>query len=206
MKFFKAIFKKTRQVRKGDFFNSSHYELDNLLCGTGTSEILKSEINIIDYPFKPSQVYPNRLIQASEIDALSFDSYPPLINIQNEVIFISREHSNSLELFMERNNINSFKPSRTWSWILEPYLDTEYTSENHKRIIKLLSTKKIHEAELDKIRNEIKNQMLKYNFDTMLWEWGDLGVSDVLAAMRVKYNDIEFRDFFKRAMEIQLRR
>ncbi|WP_417608240.1 hypothetical protein [Owenweeksia hongkongensis] len=205
MNFLKALCKKTQQIRKGAFFNSSHYELENLLCGIGTSEILKSEIRIIDYPFKPSKVYPNRLIQASEIDAISFDSYPPLLKIQNEVVFISRENSNSLKLFMKRNGINSFEPSRTWSWILEPYLDTEYTVENHKRIIKLLSTKKIHEVELSKIRSEIKNQMFKYNFDTMLWEWGGLDLSDVLAAMRVKYNDEDFRDFYKRAMEIQLR-
>ncbi|WP_417602278.1 hypothetical protein [Owenweeksia hongkongensis] len=111
MNFLKALFKKTQQIRKGAFFNSSHYELDNLLCGIGTSEILKSEIRIIDYPFKPSKVYPNRLIQASEIDAISFDSYPPLLKIQNEVVFISREHSNSLKLFMKRNGINSFEPS-----------------------------------------------------------------------------------------------
>ncbi|WP_417602277.1 hypothetical protein [Owenweeksia hongkongensis] len=47
--------------------------------------------------------------------------------------------------------------------------------------------------------------MLKYNFDTMLWEWGGLDLSDVLAAMRVKYNDEDFGNFYKQAMEIQLR-
>ena len=39
----------------------------------------------------------------------------------------------------------------------------------------------------------------------MLWDWGVLGLSDVLGAMRVKYNKEEFVDFYNRAMEIQLR-
>ena len=59
--------------------------------------------------------------------------------------------------------------------------------------------------EIDTIRHEVKEQMLKYNFDTMLWEWGGLGLSDVLSAMRVKYDKEKFVDFYNRAMEIQLR-
>ena len=45
--------------------------------------------------------------------------------------------------------------------------------------------------------------MLKYNFDTMLWEWISLGLPDVLQAMRVKYSDEEFEEFYKRAMTIE---
>ena len=63
----------------------------------------------------------------------------------------------------------------------------------------------ISNDEINSIRNEVKDQMMKYNFDTMLWEWGGLGLEDVLAAMRAKYNKVKFDDFFKRAMEIQFR-
>ncbi len=38
--------------------------------------------------------------------------------------------------------------------------------------------------------------MSKFNFKTMLWEWGDLGLNDVLAAMCVKYDKKEFEDFY----------
>lgn len=205
MKFLKAFFNKAKHLRKGAFFNSSQIEMDNFLCGIGESEILESEIRITDYPFKPSQAYPSRIFQASEIDAISFNSYPPLLKVNDEVIFISREHSNSLKLFITRNQVSTFEPTRNWSRILEPFLDTEYTPSNHDKILQLLSANNILENELILIREEVRSQMLKYNFDTMLWEWGDLALSDVLAAMRVKYNEEDFQDFFKRAMEIQLR-
>lgn len=69
----------------------------------------------------------------------------------------------------------------------------------------LLSENGISNEEVKNIRNEVKNQMIKYNFDTMLWEWGGLGLEDVLAAMRAKYNDKKFSEFYKRAMEIRFR-
>jgi hypothetical protein len=54
------------------------------------------------------------------------------------------------------------------------------------------------------LRAEVENQMLKYNFDTMLWEWGGFGASDVLRAMRTKYNKNEFSDFYERVMKTAL--
>jgi hypothetical protein len=54
------------------------------------------------------------------------------------------------------------------------------------------------------LRAEVEIQMLKYNFDTMLWEWGGFSACDVLRAMRTKYNENEFREFYKRVMKIAL--
>jgi hypothetical protein len=39
----------------------------------------------------------------------------------------------------------------------------------------------------------------------MLWEWGALGLSDVLRAMRTKYDKEQYREFYKKSMEIALR-
>lgn len=189
----------------GAFFRSSEYEMKNLICGIGESEILDAEIKVSKYPFEPSSVYPEKTIRANEISAISWDSYPPLIRIDNEVIFISRENSEELKKFADRNEIKTFKATRNWDWLLEPYLDTEYTDETDKRLRGLLKKNGFVNEEIDKIREEVENQMLKYNFDTMLWEWGGLGFSDVLSAMRVKYDKSEFVDFYNRGMEIQLR-
>ena len=177
----------------------------NMLCGIGESEIYENEIRISKYPFKPSIVYPNKKIQANIIDAICWDSYPPAIKIKDECIFISREQSDELKQFVSRNEIKTFKSIWTWQWLLEPYLDTEYTKETDKRLNELLNKNGISNEEIKSIRNEVKDQMMKYNFDTMLWEWGGLGLEDVLAAMRAKYNKVKFEDFFKRAMEIQFR-
>ena len=105
----------------------------------------------------------------------------------------------------EKNEIEIFESSRSWDWLLEPFLDTEYTEETDQRIISLLKENGFDKQELYMIRNEVKEQMMKYNFDTMLWEWGCLGLQDVLSAMRLKYSKQDFIDFYRRAMEIQLR-
>lgn len=177
----------------------------NMLCGIGKSEINEDEIRISQYPFKPSIVYPNMIIKANQIDAICWDSYPPAIKVKDEYIFISREHSEILKQFVVRNKVNTFKTIWVWQWLLEPYLDTEYTQETDLRLNELLNKGGISNDEINSIRNEVKDQMMKYNFDTMLWEWGGLGLEDVLAAMRAKYNKVKFDDFFKRAMEIQFR-
>ena len=41
-----------------------------------------------------------------------------------------------------------------------------------------------------------------YNFDTLLSDWCSLGLYDVLPAMQVKYNQNDFRAFYKKALAI----
>lgn len=191
---------------KGAFFGATSYEIDNMICGIGESKILETKIEVLAYPFKPSVVFPNKKIKANEITAICHQSYPPLIKIGDEVIFISRKHAESLKEFTERNSIATFKETKNWNWLLEPYLDTENTPEENIKINQLLNKHGFSDSEIIKIRTEVEKQMYKYNFDTMLWDWFSLGLPDVLAAMRVKYNEKEFTDFYKRAMEIELRK
>lgn len=180
--------------------------MNTMICGIGTSKILSTEIEIVKYPFKPSLVFPNKKIKACEIDAICYQSYPPLIKIKDEVIFIQKEKTEILKSFVKKNNITTFKESKNWNWLLEPYLDTVYTHEDDLNIINLLNTNGISTPEILQIRNEVGKQMYKYNFNTMLWNWFSLGLPDVLAAMRVKYREKEFANFYKRAMEIELRK
>jgi hypothetical protein len=207
MDFIKNIFrKKSIKLPKGAFFGATAYELSNMLCGIGKSRINNDSIYITDYPFKPSFVYPDRIISASSINAVCLTSYPLLLKIESELVFISRDQQPDLEDFVKRNQISIFEHTNNWSWLLEPYLDTEYTDENHKKIIDQLSKNGITESEINTIRAEVQEQMYKYNFDTMLWDWGGLGLPDVLAAMRVKYNEEKFKDFYERAMKIELKK
>ncbi|MDO6676499.1 hypothetical protein Q4517_13185 [Tenacibaculum sp. 1_MG-2023] len=201
LKFLKKIFSK-----KETFFGATSYETDNMICGVGKARILETEVEILAYPFKPSFVFPNKKIKASEITAICYQSYPPLIKIDNEVILISREHTESLKEFAKRNNIATFKETKNWNWLLEPYLDTAFTPEEDIKTTQLLNRHGVSTAEIAQIRNEVGKQMYKYNFDTMLWDWFSLGLPDVLVAMRVKYNEKKFADFYKRAMEIELRK
>ena len=45
--------------------------------------------------------------------------------------------------------------------------------------------------------------MLKY--DSVLWEWVNLGLSDVLSSMRKKLTDQQFEKFYWEAIEIEVR-
>ena len=202
MNFIKKIFK---GKKSGAFFNATDYEMNNFLCGIGKSEIREHKISISEYPFQPSIAYPNKLISANEINFISTEFGICRIYTDNDIVFITSEQKSALLSFAKTNNIKIKKHSWNWDWILEPYLDTELTAEEEKRIEKNLNGVGIDKIEIQKIRDEVGKQMYKYNFDTMLWEWCSLGLYDVLAAMRVKYDKVQFESFYKKAIEIDKR-
>lgn len=80
----------------------------SMLCGIEESEILETEILIRNYPFKPSIVYPEKVVNSKEIASISWDAYPPLIRINDESVFTSRENFAELKSFAERNKIKTF--------------------------------------------------------------------------------------------------
>ncbi|WP_282050119.1 hypothetical protein [Maribacter aquivivus] len=205
-KYLKSIFNVKGQMPLTGFSTSKDiFTLKNLLCGIGKSEIREQEILISDYPFEPSAVYPTALISANDIECISVDFTVCKVYVQNDIIFISAEYKEKLKQFAESNNIRLILQSWNWDWILEPYLDTEFTKENEERCLARLIENGFTSLEVDTIRAEVKDQMYAYNFDTMLWDWCSLGLSDVLSAMRAKYSKKEFRIFYKRALEIEKR-
>lgn len=106
--------------------------------------------------------------------------------------------------FASTNAIPTIHRPDIWDWILEPFLDTVFTEETDKRINGFLAEYGLGEQEVRSLRQEVKEQMLKYNFDTMLWDWVSLDLSDVLRAMRTKYDKKQFETFFRKAMNIAL--
>ena len=176
-----------------------------LLCGIGTSSIGESIIEITDYPFEPSVVYPSASIEAHEIDAISLEFGVCKVYVKDDIVFVSAEKKKELELFAKVHNLKLIPYSWNWDLLLEPYLDTEFTKENEQRVLERLLENGFTANEIDAIRAEVEKQMYAYNFDTMLWDWCSLSLSDVLSAMRAKYNKVQFRDFYSRALEIEKR-
>ncbi len=195
----KNIFKE----RKGTFFNANNKELNNFFCGFGICKIEKDKISIKKYPFKPSLANPNIILNADEITSITLKSSPPQLLYKNDWIFISAEKLDELKKFAGINNIKISDKNWTWDSILDPFLDTEHTQEETENTINSLIKKGVSKEVVIKIREEVSDQMYKYNFDTMLWEWVSLGLSDVLQAMRVKYSDKEFKEFYNKAMLIE---
>lgn len=202
IEFLKNIFNRTK---KETFFNDSEDKMINLICGVGESVINEHTIEINHYPLKPSVAYPSKTIKANEIDAMSLDFGICKLFTADDIVFVTAEKKNELEQFAKTNNIKLTEHSWNWDWILEPYLDTEYTAEGDQKIIEGLAKKGFKKQEIEQIRAEVEVQMYKYNFDTTLWEWNSLGLHDVLSAMRVKYKDEEYKNFYKRAIEIEKR-
>ena len=204
MSFLNKIWKS--KIKIGSFFGSSVYELEHFLCGIGESKISEKSIAIWNYPFEPSVVYPEKEIQFNEVVEIHLNTYPPTIKIGEDLIFISKESEAQLKAFAHRNNIRIVERMSNWSWITEPFLDTEFDDEQKKRTIELLEGNGVSEKEAFKWRAEIEKQMYKYNFDTMLWEWEGFGLNDVLSAVRPTLAKEAFNDFYWRAMEIEQRK
>lgn len=175
-----------------------------MLVSLGQVTVGDDFLKFENYPFEPSVVFRQPEFSADQIDDIDFKSYPPTVRIKDELIFLSGEKRSALEDFSKRNNIPTVERPPIWEWILEPYLDTEFTAETEQRLTKFLENYGLTSEQVRTLRAEVETQMYKYNFDTMIWEWGGLGASDVLKAMRTKYDREEFMDFYKRVMKIAL--
>lgn len=185
-------------------FSTPRNEVMNLLVSLGEVTIGEDFLKIENYPFEPSAVYNQPTIRVEDIDDIDIQSYPPNIRIKNELIYIPADKKNALKLFAHKHHIPTVERPRIWEWILEPFLDTEYTTQTDQQISGLLEEFGLTPEKVKTIRAEVETQMLKYNFDTMLWEWVILNDSDVLKAMRTKYSIEEFRHFYRKVMDIAL--
>lgn len=185
-------------------FSTSKKEVSELLISIGSVTFGDNFIKLENYPFEPSIAFKKAVFKSEEIDDIDCKAYPPTIRIKEELIFVNRENISELERFATRNNVQAFERKNIWSWILEPFLDTEFTTETDRHLTTLLENYGLTPEQVNALRAEVEIQMLKYNFDTMLWEWVQFDASDVLRAMRTKYNKSEFADFYRRVMNIAL--
>jgi hypothetical protein len=190
--------------KKWTMFSTPKKEVEELLVDLGQATIGQDTITFTNYPFEPSIAFRQNIFKPSDIDNIDTTSFPPTIKIGNELIFVSAKQNNELIKFVKDNNIKTVDRPNLWDWILEPFLDTEFTDEMNQRINKLLAEYGLTVKIVISLRQEVETQMLKYNFDTMLWDWTNLGASDVLRAMRTKYDKEKFREFYNRVMNIAL--
>ncbi|AYZ15109.1 hypothetical protein EGY05_18430 [Chryseobacterium arthrosphaerae] len=185
-------------------FRSSKSEIREFLVSLGQLSFADDSLTIKNYPFEPSIAYRQNTFPSEQIDDIDFTSSPPTCRIGNELLFLNAEQKTELEKFAGRNNIKTVKRPMIWEWILEPFLDTEFTPETDQKLTEILAKFGLTAEQVKNLRAEVETQMLKYNFDTMLWEWCGFDASDVLRAMRTKYQKAEFEDFYQRVMEIAL--
>ena len=205
MEFIKRLFKSNKKPSDSwTMFSTSKSEVKELLVSYGQLTIGDDYLKIENYPFEPSIAYGQNIFKTNQIDDIALKSYPPTFRVGNELIYLTSEKKVELEEFATRNNIKTIERPMIWGWILEPFLDTEFTTETDQRLTKLLENYGLTANQVKSLREEVETQMLKYNFDTILWEWGGFDALDVLKAMRTKYKKEEFDNFYRRVMEIAL--
>jgi hypothetical protein len=205
MEFIKRLFGATKKPSdRWTMFSTSKTEVRAMLVSLGQVTIGDDFLKFENYPFEPSVAFRQPEFSADQIDDIDFKSYPPTVRIKDELIFLSGEQRSALEDFSKRNNIQTVERAPIWEWILEPYLDTEFTADTEQRLTIFLEDYGLTSEQVKTLRAEVETQMYKYNFDTMIWKWDGLEAPDVLKAMRTKYNREEFTDFYKRVMKIAL--
>jgi hypothetical protein len=193
-------------------FSTSAEDVKEMFVSVERATIGGDFLKIGNYPFEPSIAYRQKVFTPDQIDDIDLLAYPLTIRINDELIFLTgaanatlpRKYGSEIRSFAKRNNIKSVERREVWGWILEPFLDTEFTPENDQKATQVLESYGLTTDQVKSLRAEVETQMLKYNFGSMLWEWCHLGTYDVLKAMRPKYNKDEFRDFYQRVMAIAL--
>src|SRR5690606_30224193 len=134
-----------------------------MLVSIGELTVGNDFLNIEGYPFEPSIAYRQPIIKANEIDEIDSLSYPPTIKVGNELIFLTREKVKELEAFALRNHIDIVPRPAIWSWILEPFLDSEYTPEAEEKAMEFLGNFGLTAEQIKSLRSEVEAQMISYN-------------------------------------------
>lgn len=157
-----------------------------------------------DYPFEPSVAFQEKYISISSIQNIDLQHGPPTLLVKNELIGFPADQKEELNLIASAYNIPIVSRPHIWSFILEPFLDQEFTESENQNTFQYLLNFGISRAEVDAWRHLVGKQMMKYNFDTMLWDWTDLNIFDMLAAMLPKYDRTQFKMLYEVAMDISL--
>lgn len=102
-----------------------------------------------------------------------------------------------------RNGTTIEKRNSNWDFINEPFLDTQFSEDAQQKTIALLEKRGISKSELQSIRDKVRKPMLRYN--SVVWEWVNLGLEDVLLVMKKKLSRSAFEKFYWEAIEIDIR-
>ena len=142
MNIIKRLFSKHKSPYKTEtdwtMFTSSPEEVTELLVDLGQVIIGRDTVTFVDYPFEPSIAFKHATFKGSDIDNIDPTSFPPTIKVGEELLFVSTEQKGELLKFIADNNIKTVDRTDLWGFILEPFVDTEYTKETDLRLKSLL--------------------------------------------------------------------
>lgn len=161
------------------------------------------------YPFRSAYVFPAGVLPLQAIREVLPNAIPPELRTHTgEVLFVAAEQKTQLITWAAEHGLACVRRIDTWSLILEPYLDTEFSVAEQQATLAQLEKCGISAAECEALRAEVGAAMMAYNFQSMLWDWVHLGLYDLLCALsghpfpKHRLNDDRFTHFYRRAMEL----
>ncbi len=104
------------------------------------------------------------------------------VRLAGELLFVDFAERDELAAFARRNGISMVTPFDRWSWLLEPYLDTDVDLPSTDR--RLLDDGGMDQSTIDQVRARVAPAMWLYNFGQPLWEWSNRSHTDLLRATR----------------------
>ncbi len=133
------------------------------------------------YPFVGASVFPSGRIGWHQVRSIDGLQSPPALRLgAKEIVFVPVAHADRLHAFATARGIPSVRDADPWGLLLEPFLDTEHSAEDHERVVTLLSRFGLGREEVAAIRQTVEKQMISYN--AIHWEWIHLGLWDLLWA------------------------
>lgn len=133
------------------------------------------------YPF-PRGERPSR-IPAESLSAVCVGWFPPAVRThEGEYLFVSAAQARELADFASQHGIPFQRRADVWSFILEEFLDTEFSPESQEGTLRYLESQGITREETRAMRERVGARML--SLTAMTWEWAHYGLYDVLDVMR----------------------
>lgn len=203
MSFFKKLFDQPEMNGKHPF-GSTDLEIKQFFPVWHPVKIEEQYLVFENYPFEPSLAFQNKYIPISSVINIDIQHGPPTLLINRELIGFPASQLDELKEMALKFQIPMLNRPHIWSLILEPFLDQEFSEAEKHRTFQHLMNYSLSQAEVEAWRHLVGTQMMKYNFDTLLWDWTDLNIFDMLAAMRPRYNRTQFKMLYEVAMEIAL--
>ncbi|TVT25206.1 hypothetical protein FNH05_32205 [Amycolatopsis rhizosphaerae] len=143
----------------------------------------EDRILFLRYDFPGATVHPTGTLTAGQIRDADWELWRPEIRTTlGETLFVPHEQQAELKQFCLRNDIAGKQRLDIWSDLLEPFLDTEFSPEHVQATDNRLRQAGLSCEEAAGIRRRLTPLMHAYNFDSMLWEWVDLNLYDLLSA------------------------
>jgi hypothetical protein len=122
-------------------------------------------------------------IEAKQLVDVSVGWFPPaVLTKEGEFVFVPAPKANELRAFATENGVPFVSRLDIWSLLLDPFLDTELTAQQHENIYQLLEKHEVPRKETDQVREALKFRMLMLTAIT--WEWQHYGMFDALSQMK----------------------